>query len=145
MTEQAKERLRYKGKTYRIIAEPLDPYLSKSNKRKDLISPNTACWRGYYGTWKIKYNKLYLVKLEAYIGDYKEVGMDYFFPGGKEVFADWFNGEIIIIDDDNILIGYAFYSHIMGDYLSLKFKNGELIESKQNKNQTNEIPPKNFR
>jgi len=141
MTEQAKEKLRYKGKTYSILAEPLESYLSKSTKRKGLIPPNTACWRGYYGSWKVKYNKLYLIKLEAYIENYKKVGMDYFFPDEKEVFADWFSGEIIIIDDDNMSIGYAFYSHIIGDYLSLKFKNGELIESKLIKNQTNEILP----
>lgn len=136
MTEQIKERLRYKGKTYNIIAEPLNAYLSKSGKTKNLVSPHTACWRGYYGTWKIKQDKLYLVKLKAFIDDYKEVGIDYLFPNKKEVFAEWFNGEIIIIDDDNTVLGYAFVSSISGDYLSLKFKNGELIKSERVRNKS---------
>jgi len=53
MTEQAKEKLRCKGKIYSILAEPLESYLSKSTKRKDLIPPNTACWRGIMAHGKL--------------------------------------------------------------------------------------------
>ncbi|MEN8191903.1 MAG: hypothetical protein ABFS12_03745 [Bacteroidota bacterium] len=75
-----------------------------------------------------------MVKLKAFFGDGIEVGVDYFFPNQKDIFADWFTGEIIIIDDENLDLGYAFIDSIIGDYFSLKFKDGELIRTERVQN-----------
>ena len=64
MTAQAREKLIYNGQEYHLATEPLSPYIEK-NKIK-FVAPSTACWRGYYGSWLIESDKLYLTDLTAY-------------------------------------------------------------------------------
>lgn len=95
MTEQTCEFIEFEGKRRPLISEPLNAYLFLQTTIQ-LVAPNTACWRGYYGTWKIENNKLYLTGLKAYIENYKEVGMDYLFPNQNKVFAEWYTGNLLI-------------------------------------------------
>ena len=49
------------------------------------------------GRWKIRDDRLFLTGIEAWINEgdsVKELHLDYFFPGQKQVFAEWFTGEI---------------------------------------------------
>ena len=65
MTAQSHEELIYKGKKMYMASEPLGYYLKK-NKVPIILHPSsTACWRGYYGKWKIKNDKLYLTHLKG--------------------------------------------------------------------------------
>ena len=84
MTEQANERLLFKGDEISMASEPLEHYLQNRNDIK-FISARTDCWRGYFGRWEIKDSKLYLIGLKAYIEGYREVGLNYLFPNQKEV------------------------------------------------------------
>lgn len=130
MTDQVREKLIYKRRIYRITEEPLDRYLVKNKIKPPFAFQNTACWRSYEGTWKVKYNKLYLVKLEAFTNDFKnKVGVDFLFPDQKEVFAEWYNGVIRLplLSEDYMPYSIAFFSE---NGLFLKFKKGVLVSTK---------------
>jgi len=125
MTAQTGERLFYKGEDTRIATEPLDQYLQNRNDI-EFVSFSTACWRGYYGQWEIKDRKLYLIEFKAYLEGYREVGLDYLFPGQNTVFANWFSGKIRIPQGkilDYIHMGYA---SLYERDLILVFENGIL-------------------
>lgn len=126
MTAQVGERLFYKGEETWMAAEPLNQWLQN---RKDIkfISPSTACWRGYFGQWEIKDSKLHLIGLKAYIEGYKEVGLNYLFPGQKEVFANWFRGEIRIPQGEMLEYVHMGYASMYERDLFLVFENGILV------------------
>ena len=109
MTLQARDILSYNGEKTTIATEPLKPYLEN---RSDIsfIFKSTALVRGYIATWKIKNKKLYLVSLIGFIENNEKVDLNYLFPNKKEVFADWFSGQIRIPEGNllkKIRIGYA--------------------------------------
>lgn len=126
MTTQAGEILSYNGEKTTIATEPLKPYLEN---RSDIsfIFESTALVRGYIGSWKIKNKKLFLVSLIGFIENKERVDLNYLFPNKKEVFADWFSGQIRIPEGNlvkKINIGYA--SVFERDRM-LKFNKGILI------------------
>ena len=75
------------------------------------------------------YKKYYGITDANQIGNFtvtkEEIGLDYLFPGQKEVFADWFTGEIII--PHGKVLYYSMRYSIYEKYLFLQFKNGVLI------------------
>ena len=126
MTIQAGDILSYNGEKITIVTEPLKPYL-ESRSDISFIFKSTALVRGYIGTWKIKNKKLFLVSLIGFIENNEKVGLNYLFPNKKEVFADWFSGQIRIPEGNlvkKINIGYA--SVFERDRM-LKFNKGILI------------------
>ncbi len=126
MTEQAQERLILKGNETSMAAEPLNQYLQNLNDIK-FIWRSTACYRGYFGQWEIKDSKLYLIGLKAYIEGYREVGLNYLFPGQKEVFANWFNGEIRIPQGEMLEYVLSDSASLYDNDLFLIFENGILV------------------
>ena len=131
MTDQVKEKLIYKRRIYRITEEPLDHYLTKNKIKTPFDFMHTACWRCYEGTWKVKYNKLYLVNLEAFTDDFKnKVGVEFLFPDQKEVFAQWYNGTIRLPMEKEKYLPYLC-CNLIENGLFLKFKNGILINTKE--------------
>jgi len=63
-TQQVPEKLLYKGQEYRLACVPLEKYFDANHpKPAGLRATNTACTRGYVGTWEIKDKKLYLKSL----------------------------------------------------------------------------------
>ena len=111
-------------------AEPLYQYLITRNDIR-LVSPNTACWRGYYGSWEIINNKLFLVDLKAYIEGYVEVDLNYIFPNHEKVFADWFTGEIIIPLGEMLQYVHLGYESLFEKYLILKLRRGVVVSEKE--------------
>tara|TARA_Y100000022_G_C13216489_1_gene360156 strand:+ start:25 stop:444 length:420 start_codon:yes stop_codon:yes gene_type:complete len=138
MTSQARDILSYNGEKTTIATEPLKPYLEN---RSDIsfIFKSTALVRGYIGTWKIKNKKLYLVSLIGFIENNEKVDLNYLFPNKKEVFADWFSGQIKIPEGNlvkKIRIGYA--SVFERDKI-LKFNKGICISDNTINNVKNNI------
>ena len=127
MTAQAGERLLYNGKVVIMASEPLNQYLIKRNDIS-FVSMSTACWRGYHGEWEIKDNKLYLIGLKAYLERFKEVGLDYLFPGHDKVFADWFSGHIRIPQGEMLYYIHMGYASLYERDLFLVFENGILVD-----------------
>lgn len=126
MTAQAGERLIFKGEETWMAAEPLNQFLQNRNDIK-FKSPSTACWRGYYGQWEIKEGKLYLIGLKAYIEGYKEVGLNYLFPGNDVVFANWFSGKIRIPQGELLDYVHMGYASLYEKDMILVFEGGVLI------------------
>ena len=88
----------------------ISPIKNKKNK-EFLEQQQRFCSLGYsvrghrptfhYGTWEIKDNKLYLVDFYGYNADREKVGMEYLYPNQKEVFVEWFTGEICVPKGEN--------------------------------------------
>jgi hypothetical protein len=126
MTAQAGERLFYKGEETWMAAEPLNQYLQNRNDIK-FISSSTACWRGYFGQWEIKDNKLYLIAFKAYLEGYREVDLSYLFPRQKQVIADWFSGKIRVPQGEMLDYVHMGYASLYERDLILEIQNGELV------------------
>lgn len=99
MTAQAREIIYINGKEEQMATEPLEPFLKKHPHLR-FEPPHTACWRGYFGTWELKDDKLYLLdfngNLEGFEGESVPIDLADLFPGRKKVFADWFSGKLEI-------------------------------------------------
>lgn len=132
MTAQRRELLVYNNEKYHLATEPLYSYLV--DKKISFISPSTACWRGYIGYWLIEDNKLYLTDLEAYIDNYKEVGIDYLFPDKKRVLAEWFSGEIRIPHGEMMKYVHQGYASLYEKELFLKIKKGVVVDQYETDN-----------
>lgn len=136
MTAQSGEKLIYNDEEFFIASEPLNEYLYTKGIR--FSKRSTCCWRGYIGKWEIKDKKLYLSDLTAWT-DGKEVGVDYLFPGQKEVFAEWFSGEIRIPQGNLLLYVHVDYDSIYEEDLFLTFEKGCLTGSKIEDNRNKEL------
>ena len=136
MTAQSMEKIFINGHKYSMATEPLEPYLDSLSERPRFFPRYTSCWRGYFGTWEIKDNdRLFLIDLvcsraDLKIGKFWEVGMDFLFPDQKEVFADWFTGEIRIPQGDLLEYVHGGYDSTYEKDLFLDFKEGYLVSYK---------------
>lgn len=126
MTAQIRDLLTYNNENLGMCDEPLKGYLKEVKLPHKLVSPNTACWRGYYATWAIDNKKLFLIDWQGYILDYQKVGMDYLFPDEEIVFAKWFTGEIRIEIGELVRYVHGGYSSVYEGDRRLVFKNGVL-------------------
>ena len=127
MTAQAMETIYIDGKRNYMASEPFNSYLESLETPPILFSPNTACWRGYYGRWKIKDNKLYITGLEAYLdaeGKTEEVGLSFFFPDQKQVFAEWFSGELCVVVGKLVNYVHAGYGSTYEKDLIIQIEKG---------------------
>lgn len=94
MTAQVPENLTYMGKQHEMCDEPLADYFELASVEPPFVGLNSACWRGYIGTWEIKDDRLYLIELEGRIGS-GEANLETLFPGFPErVFAHWYTGTV---------------------------------------------------
>ena len=123
MTIQAGDILSYNGEKTTIVTEPLKPYL-ESKSDISFIFKSTALVRGYIGTWKIKNKKLFLVSLIGFIENNEKVDLNYLFPNKKEVFADWFSGQIRIPEGNLLKKIRTGYASIFERDKILKFNKG---------------------
>jgi hypothetical protein len=132
MTAQVKEQIIIDGIKYGMVSDPLAPYLKTLNPRPIFTLQNTACWRGYMGTWEIMNNKLYLKDFTALIYNQEENndhehGIEYLFPDHKRVLAHWFSGEIQV-PKGRIMDFEPGIMNPQYEYdLFLNFENGKLI------------------
>ena len=130
MTAQIMERIKIEGHDLQMATEPLRPYLNQVDKRRELVSYSTACWRGYLGTWELIDDKLFLIDLEATIKNFNKVSVDHFFPGEDKVFASWFTGEIRVPNGDLLRYEHMGYMSVYEEDLFLAIENGVLIKKK---------------
>lgn len=97
MTVQTMERLLLRGEEIPLATTPLENFWEQSPPRPTLEPPNTACWRGYVGTWGIDDGQLFLLNIEEaeVSSDESPVTVDSLFPGSAgRVRADWFTGNL---------------------------------------------------
>lgn len=129
MTAQASELLIYGDKEIRLCSNPLSLYLKQSGI--SFVSPNTACWRGYIGTWEIieseGIERLYLVELSAHRTYEDVVGVSDIFPGFDRVFAHWFTGELRCPQGELLNYVHGGYASTYEYDLLMDFKQGVLV------------------
>lgn len=140
MTAQVSETLIYSGKQLMMFTTPLDPYLRAN--RLSFVSPHTACWRGYEGTWEIKRSEsnegLYLVALRAY-RSYEDIAeLEDIFPGFPDgVFAHWFSGEIRLPQGNLLKYIHGGYASTYEYDLFLEIKKGLVVNKRAVHNTVN--------
>lgn len=130
MTSQVKEILIYKGEKLGMDTEPLAQYFNGLWNPPKFLPRSADCWRGYFGTWELKDEKLFLIDICGYVKDVGEKAIESIFPGESEVFAKWFTGEIKIPQGkilEKIPMGY--FSVFEKD-IFLRFHSGKLSNSK---------------
>ena len=132
MTAQAREKIYINGKEEQMAAEPLMPFLVAKNLFLVFEPFHTACWRGYFGTWKLENDKLYLI---AFHGNRKNrnretapINLADLFPGQKQVFADWFSGIIKIEKGDLLEYVHMGYDSVYEQNLFLVFEDGVKVD-----------------
>jgi hypothetical protein len=126
MAAQFGDILFYNGEELRMATKPLDQYLSQKPDIQ-FVSRFMPYRELYNCTWEIIDNKLYFIKLSAYIEGYVEVDINYLFPGQNKVFANWFSGEIRVPQGerlDNVNMGF---STLYEKDLFLVIENGKLV------------------
>lgn len=136
MTAQFSEKLLYKGEELNLCSEPLGPFLEFSGSAVKFEAHCTALWRGYVGTWSIENDRLYLVKLCAYVDDavnceVLEVGLEVLFPDYPDgVFAHWFTGELRCPSGALLCYVHGGYGSTYENDLFLRLQRGVVIEER---------------
>lgn len=90
MTAQVPDSLWYEGTKYPLCDLPLRDYFDLGGTRPEFSAPSSALWRGYVGTWEIRDDRLYLIKLTGHLKSGDSVTLATLFPDFPErVFAHW--------------------------------------------------------
>jgi hypothetical protein len=94
MTAQVGEIIIVDGTRLSMTSEPLAYYLSTIGKEELFAWTMSSCLRGYFGTWEIEEDRLYLISLEGTLRSGGVANLQVLFPNAERVFADWFSGVI---------------------------------------------------
>lgn len=126
-TAQMPDYLIYKGKSLPIFSNPLESYFDEENLRPFhiFIYSCTALWRGYFATWEIKENYLYLIKLVEGTceKDAGEIPVSLIFPDQTlPVKATWFTGRLIIPQGKELRYEHMGYESVYEKELWLTIK-----------------------
>lgn len=130
MTAQVGDILIYEGEEMEMATEIFVPHSSHLKEKIVFVAPLSCCWRGYFATWEIKNDELFLIDFRGTIEGYQKVGLDYIFPGQTEVSADWFTGEIRIPKGEILKYVHRGYATLCEEDLFLEFKYGFLVKSR---------------
>ncbi|MDR3653361.1 MAG: hypothetical protein P4L34_10395 [Paludibacter sp.] len=139
MTAQIGDKISYIGQEYVLASEPLSPYLYSNKIEKLFIGFNSACYRGYYATWKIENKSLYLMDIESPASlknedadkmEEQRSAMNTLFPGQTKIFADWVNGKLKIQSGKILKYVPMGYESVYESDLFLTFENGILVNEK---------------
>ena len=141
MTAQVSERLIYSGTEISLFTNPLSLYLRATGIQ--FVSPHTANWRGYVGTWEILEHsgveRLYLVELSAHKSYEEILSLSDVFSGHDKVFAHWFTGGLRCPQGALLNYVHGGYASTYEYDLLIDFKQGMLL-SKHARH--NEVPKK---
>lgn len=122
MTAQTPEILIYNGErqgmTF-IPPIPNDPQIVVAAPN-DYSCYNTACWRGYVGTWEIKDDKFYLNSLTG----------RYHMAKDEPVHATWFTGVIRVPQGEMLHYVHMGFGSIFERELHIKIENGVVVDQR---------------
>ncbi len=130
MTAQYSEELILNGEKKALHSTP---ELPNDESKVQLLEKggfiNTACWRGYVGTWEIKNKKLFL----------NEISGKFKIKGSKPLFADWFTGTLIIPNGELLKYIHGGFGGKHAEEELITVVNGRVIkiEYKNNKKTIN--------
>lgn len=127
MNSQLKEVLDCRGVEVEMNCEPLSIYFSTLKSPPLFIKTISSIERGYLGKWAIINNELYLTEFIGVIENRDEITIEDIFPGKQTVFAEWFNGEIILAKEKLIVLNQENSNEIYEKDLHLEFIKGRLV------------------
>ena len=148
-TAQFPDRLRIDGTEQNLFAQPIsqlfeqDPALEKRLARYKTRGC-TAAWLGFLGTWEIRADRLYLVRLVANPCDdtpadiplsrvVRSADSSFFsrlFAADNHdpVFADWFSGELRVPQGEQIEYIHMGFESRYERYLVIRIERGVVVE-----------------
>lgn len=108
MSSHRHEVLRYRGRDYLLLVDPLSSCRDHRVRRRMAalgMRPEVS-WPEHYAGWAVSRSRLWLVKLQTnehvlapdgvHVVGWGEVSPDLLFPGTSgPVLADWYNGELV--------------------------------------------------
>jgi hypothetical protein len=130
MTAQTCEKLILDGvETSMACCPPLPdghPRIYEPSSEIDYI--DSSCWRGYIGTWEIKYGRFYLVDLCGRLT----------LREGEPIFAEWFSGVLHVPKGDLLHYVHQGFLSVYEQELRIKIENGVVVDTQiiDNRNQT---------
>lgn len=128
MTAQSPEMLTLDGQTHAVCAEPLARYLRSAGVDRIFRATNSACWRGYIGTWEVIDDCLYLTAIEGNLESGEMANLKTIFPNTPgPVFAHWYSGVLRIPQGEMINYVHGGYESCSEKNLLLEFEAGVLI------------------
>jgi hypothetical protein len=130
MSSLVPERIIYENNEYFLYSSPFEPYCSA---KKLYFTPETSADMGYYCTWELVGDKLYLEKLNGFNEANKPVTEKEYFEK-IPVFANWYTGLLRIQVGEileNMLFGYmvSFTEERRIEIESGIVKSNELLEN----------------
>jgi hypothetical protein len=133
MTAQTPDSILINGELHLLETLPLETYVDLGGRLPKFDYMNSACWRGYLGTWEIHEDRLYLVKIEAPVvfdeGD-QYVTLGDLFPGFPErVFAHWYSGTLQIPQGDQIESDHDNFESVFERDLLIEIQNGVVMKT----------------
>ncbi len=97
MTAQRTDTIIINNNEHKLYTLPLNQYWENFGQTLPLLGSCTSLSRGYYATWLLEDNKLYLID---FWGEFffiqKEYSLADIFPNQEKVFASWFTGDLLI-------------------------------------------------
>jgi len=139
MTAQIGDRIFINNTELTLACEPLSKYLYDNKVEKLFRNFSTACFRGYFATWKLEDGKIYLLDVEAprplsrkKQNTSKEPisAMQRLFPGQSEVFGYWITGKLKVQTGEILEYVHHGYESIYETDIILRFEKGVLIDEK---------------
>ena len=115
--------------TLPIFSNPLEQYFDKIGTREIIDFSgcgSTACWRGYKAIWEMQNDSLFLIAITSCrnpCSNFRNANLKAMF-GSDKVFADWYNGEIIIPGGELVRYVHMGYRSMYERELHLKLENG---------------------
>lgn len=143
LTGEPEDEFLYNGKSYGCISGLPSIKLPEVNFVKfknPMGNLNSAYHAPYKCKWKIENGKLYLIELNGTIvnpcsdnpndiDDYKSIDLNYLYPEQKEVFAEWYSGNISLVSGFYEIFRYSKNGkRIFPKVLHLTIENGRIIE-----------------
>jgi hypothetical protein len=130
MTAQRCDTIFIDGTEHKLYSLPLNQYWEKHQKTIYPLGSNTALTRGYYATWLLEDDKLYLIDFwgENFMSR-EEYSLADLFPGQDKIFAEWFTGELTVPVGNEIKYFHAGNGSIHEYEAKIKIQNGILIET----------------
>ena len=128
MTAQSPEVLILDGQTHALCTEPLARYLRLASIEGIFRATNSACWRGYIGTWEVVDDRLWLTAIEGNLKSGEIANLETLFLNATgPVFAHWFSGVLRVPQGEMLQYVHGGYESIFEKDLFLEFEAGLLI------------------
>lgn len=155
-TAQDPDLLIYNGKTYDLLANPLEDFYGEDESKRPEFwfapyTKNSGNWRGYVATWEIIDDKLYLRKIDSWFcrpsirtknGCRRVTLRDLF---GKKVFDDkffalWFSDKLHVPDGEQLKYVHSGYASIYERDITFDVDAGKIIKMEIIDNTKSELP-----